>query len=235
MSNQIKIKNWKKHQHYKNRNPPWIKIHRGILEDLDVMMLDLASRGLLFQLWILASESEGLVPFDENLICFRLRLKKINLKPLIDSGLIQMVADDASTAQADDNICSPERETETELEGEKEVETEIDIVVRFPTHSEVLSWWKSVSKNSGCSDIRNITDARWRKLKLRCGEGMWDAKDDILVETAKSAFLKSGGWFGFDWICKNGENWLKVVEGSYRDKSTTKPTETEPVDLDAMI
>jgi len=29
----MKIKNWHKFQHYKHRNPPWIKLHRGLLDD----------------------------------------------------------------------------------------------------------------------------------------------------------------------------------------------------------
>jgi len=27
----LRVKNWGKFQHYKDRNPPWIKLHRGLL------------------------------------------------------------------------------------------------------------------------------------------------------------------------------------------------------------
>ena len=28
-----RVKNWSKFQHYKNRNPPWIRLHVEILDD----------------------------------------------------------------------------------------------------------------------------------------------------------------------------------------------------------
>ena len=85
------IKNWDNYQHYKNRNPPWIKLHAKVLNDRKFTMLPSASRGLLIQLWILASEQEGKVPYDLDEIRFRLRDDSIKLKDielLRDSGFL---------------------------------------------------------------------------------------------------------------------------------------------------
>lgn len=95
------VKNWEKFQHYKTRNPPWIKLHRLMLDDHAFMMLALASRGLLMLLWILASEGNGSIPNDPTVLAFRLRLPSVDLKPLIDSGLLIIGKPDASMLQAD--------------------------------------------------------------------------------------------------------------------------------------
>ena len=29
----LRIKNWAEFQHYRTRRPPWIKLHRGLLDD----------------------------------------------------------------------------------------------------------------------------------------------------------------------------------------------------------
>jgi hypothetical protein len=51
----FKVKNWKTCQHYKKRNPPWIKLHRSTLDDLDFLKLPVASKALAPYLWLLAS------------------------------------------------------------------------------------------------------------------------------------------------------------------------------------
>lgn len=77
----MKIKNWKKFQHFKDRNPPWIKLHREVLYQRDINMISDCSFRLLINLWLLASEDEtkeGILPSIED-IAWRLRLdeKKI--------------------------------------------------------------------------------------------------------------------------------------------------------------
>jgi len=42
----LKIRNWEKYQHYKNRNPPWIKLHFEMLSSKDWVLVDDASRVL---------------------------------------------------------------------------------------------------------------------------------------------------------------------------------------------
>ena len=51
-------KNWVDHQHYKDRNPPWIKLHRKLLNDRAFMCLPLASKALAPLLWLLAAETK---------------------------------------------------------------------------------------------------------------------------------------------------------------------------------
>ena len=64
-----RIRNWKKFQHYRNRNPPWVKLYgRELVHDREWMSMDFAKRGLLVLLWSLASEKDGgLIPNPKQL------------------------------------------------------------------------------------------------------------------------------------------------------------------------
>jgi hypothetical protein len=103
------IKNWERFQHYKDRRPPWIKLHAQLLNDRAFMELALASRGLLLLLWILASEDDGKVPYDQQDIAFRLRIDRFSLKdlnPLFSSGFL-VPDSECKQLLADASVCVP--------------------------------------------------------------------------------------------------------------------------------
>lgn len=98
MSEFLTIKNWKRFQHYKNRNPPWIKLHYEILTSPDWVMIDDASKLLAIVCMMLASRNEGRVPNDLDYIQRVAHLsKKPCFKQLIKCGFFV----DASTVLAD--------------------------------------------------------------------------------------------------------------------------------------
>ena len=49
----IRPKNWHSFQHYKDRDPTWIKLHKKLLDDYEFQSLPLASRALAPMLWLL--------------------------------------------------------------------------------------------------------------------------------------------------------------------------------------
>ena len=117
-------KSWKSFQHYKDRNPPWVKLHKTLLDDRDFSRLPIASKALAPMLWLLASESKDGI-FDGSIeeIAFRLRWseKDVNagLKPLIDKGLFSIASGVLADCYQD---ARPETETETEGETEEKRE-----------------------------------------------------------------------------------------------------------------
>ena len=85
----ISIKNWETYQHYKDRNPPWIKLHRDILTDYEFSVLPDASKAHLVGLWILASQLGNKIPYDPYWIAQKINAtEEIDLKPFIDLGFI---------------------------------------------------------------------------------------------------------------------------------------------------
>ena len=65
-----KIKNWNKFQHFKDRRPPWVKLYRDLLDDLEWFELDPVSSKNLINLWLIASEYDGCLPSIE-ILSFR--------------------------------------------------------------------------------------------------------------------------------------------------------------------
>jgi len=114
----LQPKNWAVFQHYKDRCPPWIKLHRDILNDRVYMCLPLASKAIAPLLWLLASESKD-GTFDGSLdeLVFRLHITpkdyQDGVKPLIDKGFF-VVASGVLADCYQDAIPETERETKTE-------------------------------------------------------------------------------------------------------------------------
>lgn len=117
----LQPKNWATFQHYKDRCPPWIKLHRDLLINREFMCLPLASKALAPLLWLLASESkDGVFDASTEELQFRLHLssKDINdgLKSLIEKQFFIVASGMLAECY---QPAIPEREGETEKETEK--------------------------------------------------------------------------------------------------------------------
>jgi uncharacterized phage protein (TIGR02220 family) len=92
------VKNWSEFQHYKDRDPPWIKLHRTLLADYEFSRLQDASKAHLMLIWLFASQSNGRIPDDPEFLRDKLSLKKPpDLKFFVDHGLL-IPEQDASKA-----------------------------------------------------------------------------------------------------------------------------------------
>ena len=83
----LRVKNWGEFQHYKDRLPPWIKLHRALLTDYDFCHLPDETKGHLLMAWLLASQMDGRLPDDARWIAARIGANKpVNLALLIETG-----------------------------------------------------------------------------------------------------------------------------------------------------
>lgn len=125
----ITPKNWQKFQHYKDRQPPWIKLHRTLIDDYDFQCLPDASRALAPMLWLLGSEAkDGTMHLTLTKLSYRLHRPEQEilaaLIPLIESGFFvcdtvllangKRHASTMLTTRLHDAV--PETETETEAD-----------------------------------------------------------------------------------------------------------------------
>jgi hypothetical protein len=121
----MRPKNWAEFQHYRNRRPPWIKLHRAILDDFDFCCLPLASKALAPLLWLLAAdETDGTLPADAERIAHRLRWTvqdvSAGLKPLIEKGFMILASGVLAECK---QVASAETEGETETEREGDLDS----------------------------------------------------------------------------------------------------------------
>lgn len=128
MSARLVVKKWEEFQHYKDRQPPWIKLHKTLLDDHKFHCLPVASRALAPCIWLLASEStDGSVAHDPEMIAFRLRMSIKDvvaaIEPLISAGFLTVLQDAskplAEGKQDDSEALALARSRETETEAEK--------------------------------------------------------------------------------------------------------------------
>ena len=137
-------KNWSVFQHYKDRCPPWIKLHRDLLNDRVFMRLPLASKALAPMLWLLASESkDGHFDGSQDELVFRLHItdQEYNdgIRPLIDRGFFIIASGEIAERK---QVAIPETETEgeTKAEGKKK---------RSPKVEQTLDQYLADCKDAG--------------------------------------------------------------------------------------
>lgn len=132
----IAPKSWREFQHYKDRSPPWIRLHRKLLDDRDFHRLPVASRALAPMLWLLASESvDGVIDADHGNLAFRLRTTEKEIAsamlPLMERGFF-VTLPDASNALADcRQPAVPEAEAEAEAFTDSETEADPEAETGF--------------------------------------------------------------------------------------------------------
>lgn len=103
------IPSWSKYQHYKHRNPPWIKLHFELLSsELWVMVPD-ASKALAIACMLIASKNEGTFPNDPAYIKRVAYLSDVDFTPLIKCGFIEPLADASTCKQLLDQRQSRDR------------------------------------------------------------------------------------------------------------------------------
>jgi hypothetical protein len=120
----MKIKNYNKFQHFKDRRPPWIKLHRELLDQRDINLISDRSFRVLIGLWLLASEDEsmeGCLPEIPE-ISFRLRMPESDILKSFQELKHFIVDVDINVISERYQVDDPETETETEINRETERE-----------------------------------------------------------------------------------------------------------------
>jgi hypothetical protein len=117
----IRPKNWAEFQHYKDRSPGWIKLHKRLLDDFEFQTLPIASRALAPMLWLLASEYENAeIPGDTRKIAYRLRMTleelSVSFEPLVRSGFFEIIGEDEIAASKTLAECLPDACLEKEIQ-----------------------------------------------------------------------------------------------------------------------
>lgn len=116
----VRIREWSKYQHYKNRNPPWIKLHRELLSSQTWVSLDDASRVLAIASMMLAALNDNKTPYD---LTYIRRVAYLNSEPdfapLLRTGFVEII-DVSDNVLADASILHTNARPETERETEEE-------------------------------------------------------------------------------------------------------------------
>ena len=107
----VRVVNFERFQHYKDRSPTWIKLYNSLLDDYAFACLQDASKLHLVMIWLLASRHENRVPADPQWIGRRINATDtVDLTALISSGFLEEYdSDSVSLAEwygSDSNLLS---------------------------------------------------------------------------------------------------------------------------------
>lgn len=181
----MRIKNWTTFQHYKERCPPWIKLHRTLLDDRQFHSLKGDHARFLIMAWMLASEDklqQGTLPTVAD-IAFRLRMKEKDVEESL-SAVSEWLVWDARAVLAP---CKQEPllETETERETKTERDVELDSAERCPSASTPapVPVHQRVRFESTSGRITGIEDTDFDRLAEAC------PAVDVRLEASKA-----GSW-----------------------------------------
>ena len=142
----LKVSNWDDYQHYKDRDPVWIKLYRSILDDYEFECLQDASKLLQVFLWLLAAKLDNKIPYDLTYISKRIpmtkRLTDEMIQDLIKSGFMECYQDASKPIAECYEDASPEkRREETEKNREEKKYSLSKIPDNLNTES-FISMWK---------------------------------------------------------------------------------------------
>lgn len=100
MPTYLSVKNLHKYQHYKTRNPPWVKLHRNFWIDDKIDELSIPEKLLFLGCLTLASESENRVPQNVRFLSKRLGFSVTEpmLQKLLDLTLLCSASDSVSVS-----------------------------------------------------------------------------------------------------------------------------------------
>ncbi len=84
----LTVKNWSEFQHYGKRNPPWIKLHRAILDDYAFCSLTDIAKAHLMLLWVYASQNDGRIPNDIPFLEKKMSCRDLDLDVLVQAGFL---------------------------------------------------------------------------------------------------------------------------------------------------
>lgn len=149
----IRIKGWGKFQHFKDRKPPWVKLYRDLLDDMEWHELSPVAAKALVSFWLIASEDDGNLPSIKKL-AFRLRISESSMKSIVSELSHWLEQDDISLISDRYQHDPLETERETEKEEETEAKKETDSArKRAPTLAKpedvqegVWDEWKQLRK-----------------------------------------------------------------------------------------
>lgn len=218
----LRAKNWGEFQHYKDRDPPWIKLHKRLLDDRVFHRLPDASRALAPMVWLLCSESkDGTIKDAAAEIAFRLRMteKKAEeaLNPLIEAGFF-------SVEQNDSTPIAPCEHDATQRQSREKAEEEESAFAAFVDAASKHGWPKP----------QKLDPDRRKKLRARLDEHGSDGWTAMLAKAGSSEFLCTKFPVKLDWILEP-KNFRKTIEGNYDGKQVaTDPQPTTDRDSDAQ-
>lgn len=153
------IKNFAQFQHYKDRDPPWVKLHRNTITGKTWIKGNDLSRSIQLASILLAARYNNQIPFDFDMLqpllalrCtekeFMQAMKHLEASEYIEINNLDLCYQDASKPLA---TCTPEAEAEAEAES--------TLKKGAPKKTRLPETWTPTQEDIDYARQQNLTDA----------------------------------------------------------------------------
>lgn len=192
----LRVKNWERFQHYKDRRPPWIKYHVETLDDYELTRLPYVTQLTYDRLLLIAAKTDNNIPHDPRWLAEQTHIDDLAVAEAVENllfaGFLLLVDSKraaskaiaarkqraSKTQAARKQNAMPETETEVETEAEVEEETNTpDLSVERAT-KEVYDHWRHA---------RGKTDRRYDRLSPQRRQKIRSRLSEFTVDELKQA------------------------------------------------
>jgi hypothetical protein len=223
----IKIHNWSSFQSYKDRKPPWIRLHKSLLDDFEFHSMSNLAKHMLFMLWLLASEDKdpvsGSIRYGYDKIAFRLRMTPKDVEKaceeISEAGFIQLEQPCNRIVTESLHDChetvTPETETETETETEENtlaISTKGDLFQNL--------WGRYPNKTGKTAATRHyIASVKTKQDAIDIDTALTNYLNHLsLPQNSFKQYQNGSTWFN------NWRDWTKWQEPAPRVETKQDPT-----------
>ena len=153
----FRVTNWDQYQHYKDRDPSWIKLYARLLDHYAFAALADNSKWHLIGIFLLASKQGNRIPGDARWVRKKIAARtRVDLDALRTAGFIE---EDASTPLPEtERGAIPEKETEES----REEKTQLSAVADLGGDFDFEGFWKSYPTDPLMS--KKKAKEQWQRL-----------------------------------------------------------------------
>jgi hypothetical protein len=212
------VKNFSEHQHYKDRNPIWIKLYNKLLDDYEFGLLPDASKGHLVAIWLLASRYNNIIPLDPKWVASRINATDaVDLNILRDSGFIEFNQEGIITLAARYQDAIPEKRISERRDREDTSSLRSDVPAKQTRKSK-----RSLPEDFPLQDNFDWAKTHWLQ------KGRFDLCDSLSEEISKFRdFHTAKGSTSADWSASWrtwAQNAIKFNNGGHNGRSQPRKT-----------
>jgi hypothetical protein len=241
MAQVIALRGWERFQHYKDRDPPWVKFYRDILTSESWVLGTDASRLLQVASILLAARYGNKIPARYDLVkkVANLDLSEKQYRDAIEHLAATNFVEIQECSDAPESLvhlaskslakCSSEAETEKSREETDKTPLPPKGAAGDPQlHEQIIAVYHEILPDLPA--VRDWPERRRRKLEARITERVKAGKPAdkpeywrALFSNVQASDFLCGRKSGSDWRCPGLEwilepkNFTKVIEGAYRN------------------
>lgn len=240
MAQVISLCGWERFQHYKDRDPPWVKFYRDLLTSESWVLGTDSSRLLQVASILLAARYSNQIPARYDLIkrVANLDLSERQYKEAIEHLVSTKFLEIQSCPDVKESLAQSASKTLAKCSSEAEQSREETDKTPIPPkgavadsnlHDQIIATYHEVLPDLPA--VRDWPERRRKKLEARIGERLKAGKQAdqvsywraLFTNVQASDFLcgRKSDWRcpGLEWLLEP-KNFTKVIEGAYRNNES---------------